>query len=141
MGLWNARARRSAPEGRMMAPRVVLLSVFLNRHRPRAWRPILRRDACAYCGAPRAGTVDHIRPRRRTSRRFPWAGGTNAIGNLTGACAACNGTKADRPLLHFLIQRQDDRPDGHRAVTIGTSRIVSKHAASHRIASTAAGLG
>jgi len=57
---------------------------------------VLGRDPCAYCGAP-SRTVDHIVPMV--------AGGTANPDNLTAACQACNGAKADSSLLEFLLSR------------------------------------
>jgi hypothetical protein len=59
----------------------------------------LREDACAYCGAPTGGTVDHIEPRS--------AGGSNRVHNLTGACPICNGRKGSWSLLLFLLALHD----------------------------------
>ena len=78
------------------------------------WRAILRRDLCAYCLRPQAGTVDHIRPRRRATRRHRHAGGPNTIDNLTAACEGCNHRKADRPLLLFIAAH------GYPARGVGT---------------------
>jgi 5-methylcytosine-specific restriction endonuclease McrA len=44
----------------------------------------LRASPCTYCGAP-SQHIDHIVPISR--------GGSHSIGNLTGACAACNLSK------------------------------------------------
>ena len=41
-------------------------------------------ECCAYCGAP-AGTLDHVRARRR--------GGATVRRNLVAACAPCNRAK------------------------------------------------
>jgi 5-methylcytosine-specific restriction endonuclease McrA len=72
-----------------------------------AWQAILRRDPCAYCGAPHAGTVDHIEPRCREARGI---GPVHGWINLTAACQRCNGAKRDTDLLLFLVRRQY----GHR---------------------------
>jgi hypothetical protein len=61
-----------------------------------AWRTIVRRDPCSYCGG-RGGTLEHIRP---TSR-----GGGQTWKNEVGACRACNEAKADGGLLLFLHAR------------------------------------
>ncbi len=68
-----------------------------------AWRAVLKRDPCAYCGtrartrkqARKRWTVDHIHPR--------CAGGSDAAGNLAGACYRCNTVKNGTPLLLFLL--------------------------------------
>lgn len=69
------------------------------------WCRTLRDDHCTYCGRPSAGTVDHVIP-KASGRRFVhrWA-------NLVGSCQSCNGAKAAKPLLDFLLvrARQHDR--------------------------------
>jgi 5-methylcytosine-specific restriction endonuclease McrA len=57
---------------------------------------ILRGDPCVYCGAPMEH-IDHIAPIA--------GGGTGSWDNLTAACAACNFSKSDRPLLTFMLAR------------------------------------
>lgn len=64
-----------------------------------AWRRILRADPCAYCGALTSETVDHIEPRFKRRR------GTERWVNLIGACPRCNGQKAAKPLLLWLLAR------------------------------------
>ena len=59
----------------------------------------LRADPCAYCGRPRSGGIDHIVPVSD--------GGTDALDNLTGACASCNSGKSAKPLLEYLLYRCD----------------------------------
>lgn len=67
-----------------------------------AWLRLLRLDPCAYCGTPGAGTVDHVEPRSRAARGL---GGAHSWLNVVGACARCNGAKAARPLVAFLLTR------------------------------------
>jgi hypothetical protein len=55
-----------------------------------------RLDPCAYCGGP-GGTIDHTVPLA--------AGAAPTVGNLTGACPACNEAKGRWPLLPFLLLR------------------------------------
>lgn len=76
------------------------------RNPEQAFRPVLRRDPCAYCLRPDAGTIDHIRARRRRSRTYKHGGGANTVENLTGACDPCNRLKGDRPLLAFLARHR-----------------------------------
>jgi hypothetical protein len=66
-----------------------------------AYAHVLRADPCCYCGRPRAGTVDHIRPRR------PVTGprGRRLWFNLTAACPASNREKGNTRLLVFLVQQ------------------------------------
>lgn len=78
--------------------------------------PLLRRDACSYCGARAAGgTVDHIDPRSGAARGI---GSVHGWINTVGACVRCNGAKRDLGLLVFLHRRRRSvgtvRRDGHR---------------------------
>ncbi|XAY07579.1 HNH endonuclease [Paraconexibacter sp. AEG42_29] len=66
-----------------------------------AWLAQLRREACAYCGAP-GGTVDHVEPRSQAARGL---GGAHSWLNVVGACGPCNQSKRDLPLLEFLRRR------------------------------------
>lgn len=66
-----------------------------------AWLAQLRREVCAYCGAP-GGTVDHIEPRSRSARGV---GSAHSWLNVVGACGRCNQAKRDLPLLEFLRRR------------------------------------
>lgn len=66
-----------------------------------AWLAQLRREVCAYCGAP-GGTVDHIEPRSRAARGL---GSAHSWLNVVGACGRCNQAKRDLPLLEFLRRR------------------------------------
>ena len=54
---------------------------------------ILRGDPCAYCGAPCAH-IDHVEPLA--------GGGASEWDNLTAACASCNASKKDKPLLIWM---------------------------------------
>ena len=65
------------------------------------WMALLRREPCAYCVRPGpGGTVDHIDPRCRGNAT------THSWLNYVSACERCNGHKADRPLLVFLLTRR-----------------------------------
>jgi 5-methylcytosine-specific restriction endonuclease McrA len=70
----------------------------------RAYRDLLSRDPCAYCGLgpPRHGAkicfIDHIHARAR--------GGPNRWWNYTAACHFCNIPKFDNSPLAFLLQRR-----------------------------------
>lgn len=68
------------------------------------WLRLVRADPCAYCGDTPSGTVDHVEPRSRAARGL---GGAHSWLNVVGACPACNGLKADRPLLRFLGTRAE----------------------------------
>lgn len=59
-------------------------------------RAALRRDPCAYCGAPQE-ELDHIIPRAR--------GGSDKTSNLTAACSHCNREKLATSLLTYLARR------------------------------------
>jgi len=50
-------------------------------------------SSCAYCGAP-AGTLDHIRARRR--------GGPTVPRNLVAACACCNQAKGSEDWIAWF---------------------------------------
>lgn len=70
------------------------------------YRKILRRDNCVYCGIhpedTKEGrmTIDHIVPRS--------ADGENDIVNIAGACSNCNGRKASKSLLTFLLETKEE---------------------------------
>ena len=57
------------------------------------YRRVLRRDPCAYCGAPSV-QLDHVEPKAH--------GGSDDSENRAGACASCNGRKQDVPLLFWM---------------------------------------
>lgn len=50
--------------------------------------------ACVYCGAPYEH-ADHVIPRA--------SGGPDTAHNLVPACAPCNLSKSDRPVLDWLV--------------------------------------
>lgn len=56
---------------------------------------VLMADPCSYCNSP-AGTLDHID-----------ASGENRWTNLTAACARCNTSKRQRPLLLALLNHKE----------------------------------
>lgn len=60
------------------------------------WAEIVRADPCSFC-AGRGGTLDHIVPQRRRTK------GVHSWLNYAGACEWCNGRKAARDLLSFLL--------------------------------------
>ena len=67
------------------------------------WFAALRQDPCPFCPLKpwrtlRPGTVDHVQPRA--------LGGSNGVENIVGLCEACNGEKADRSLLAFVLYRR-----------------------------------
>lgn len=85
-----------------------------------AWLRLLRADPCAYCGERVGGarTIDHVEPRSRSPRGI---GSAHGWINVVAACQRCNGAKADRPLLLFLLTRRGRvRRRGSR--TVGAAR-------------------
>ena len=73
-----------------------------------AWRTVIRRDVCAYCGGP-GGTIDHI-----ISQAM--GGSPKSIRNWTGACAACNGRRGSRGLLYFLADAVDEAAERRETI-------------------------
>jgi hypothetical protein len=74
----------------------------------KAFWAIVKRDPCAYCGAPAELTatgvndVDHIENLD--------SGGQDGWENYTGACPPCNrGVKKDRDVLTTLLALTEDR--------------------------------
>jgi 5-methylcytosine-specific restriction endonuclease McrA len=66
---------------------------LLDRHGP----------VCAYCGRrtdPSDITLDHVTPRRGLSAY-------DRRDNLVLACTRCNGVKADKPILVFLLAQRE----------------------------------
>lgn len=59
----------------------------------------LRSMPCAYCGAP-SEHIDHVTPLAR--------GGRHSIGNLVGACAACNLSKSKKLLVEWRYQQKKE---------------------------------
>lgn len=79
------------------------------------WMRVLRHDPCAFCGGP-GGTLDHIEPQNgrgpmdglgiNPDLPWDWSGGRHCWTNYSGACDACNASKADVGLLEFLGRRR-----------------------------------
>lgn len=63
------------------------------------WTAILRKDPCAWCGAHRSGTVDHVEPRAKGGPK------SHRSDNSSGACARCNQDRGPASLLAFLAYR------------------------------------
>ena len=96
------------------------------------WRDVLRREPCVYCGrspadlatdarAPRM-TIEHIVPRSRAR---------DVRDNLAPACATCNVTRGDTPLLWFLVHAHATRvartpPARTRSATKANRRRVRR---------------
>lgn len=67
-----------------------------------AWRALVRRDPCAYCGAT-GGSIDHI-VARNPLVAVPFGGKFSWL-NEIGACSRCNSSKGSDSLLLFLAVR------------------------------------
>lgn len=61
------------------------------------WGDILRADPCAYCGNVVGGTVDHVIPLIRGEP-------ASTLLNGGGCCKGCNGDKADKHMLIWMLQ-------------------------------------
>jgi hypothetical protein len=96
----------------------------------------LRRDPCAYCGAP-GGTLDRIVPGSH--------GGSYCWMNTTGACRSCNSSKGSRtPLGHLLRVLADPGFDARCRAAIATGspfRIIYEHEKVAEEARALAGVG
>ena len=84
----------------------------------KAWKNVLRRDPCAYCGGL-GGTIDHITP-------MALGGAKDSIRNWTGACLECNLKRGPRGLIYFLTDTEDPTP-GERTDAIKKLRRSRKH--------------
>ena len=73
-----------------------MIGVELSRGAMRAYKASLRRDPCAYCGAP-AEEIDHIVSRAD--------GGPDDWTNWVGLCRDCNISKGGKSLLAFMAYR------------------------------------
>lgn len=64
-----------------------------------AWRELVASSlgVCAYCNKRRPLTMDHIHPLS--------TGGEHDIDNIAAACASCNSSKRNMPLLVWLAKR------------------------------------
>lgn len=62
-----------------------------------AYRLMLRRDPCVWCGRPpfRGATIEHIQPRSK--------GGSDNWYNLAGACVWCNRSRGTTSALMWLL--------------------------------------
>lgn len=104
---------------RQASPRWYMASTGWFHHGTRlgqptpAWRDVIRRDPCTYCGVP-SETTDHIVPVS--------AGGLRDWPNEVGACKSCNEAKAATPLLVFLVRRHHWRPK-----TVGLARKAAAY--------------
>ena len=66
---------------------------------PRVLLAMLHGTDCFYCGAPEAGTVDHVIPSS--------LGGTNTIGNKVICCYRCNNLKGNMMPEEFVTRFAD----------------------------------
>ena len=62
-----------------------------------SWLQVIERDPCSYCGRD-FEHVDHVVALRK--------GGATDHTNLVSACAPCNRSKSDRPLLGWMLDRE-----------------------------------
>lgn len=74
------RERRGCVDRDWQQIRVLVLSLY--------------HDECAYCGAPRPSTVDHVIPVSK--------GGATDITNLVPCCSVCNSVKKDKSAKEFI---------------------------------------
>lgn len=63
------------------------------------WIHVLWNDPCCYCGSREKTSIDHI--------LAVADGGSDDWENLTAACLPCNQAKKRKPLLDFLLWRQN----------------------------------
>lgn len=70
------------------------------------WASVVRGDPCAYCGGW-GGSLDHVVPQSAVKTGFRSRAdattGVHSWANYVGACEWCNGRKASRDLLAFLL--------------------------------------
>jgi 5-methylcytosine-specific restriction endonuclease McrA len=87
-------------QGAWARPTVVKLKHHVRRPYPElrlSRRSVFARDghACAYCGATRELTIDHVIPRR--------LGGKTTWDNLVACCRTCNIKKGDKTMAQWGI--------------------------------------
>lgn len=70
----------------------------------RAYRKVIMRDPCAYCGGD-GGQCDHIVPRASVGGNTGTSISITELDNLTAGCASCNRAKGNTSLLLFLAER------------------------------------
>ena len=102
---YNKRWREENPEPSRRAKRRYKARKRNQPFTPLAelWMGVIERDPCSYCGAPMQH-VDHIIALN--------AGGDGDWDNLAAACASCNESKQDTPLLAWMATRRRDRGRG-----------------------------
>lgn len=75
------------------------MPVAKGRERSRSWLLAAYEWTCAYCGAARATTLDHLHPRAEGGRSVPT--------NLVPACRPCNEDRGALSLRTWLLGRPD----------------------------------
>lgn len=75
-------------------------------------------DFCSYCGHWIVGAVhlDHVHPRS--------LGGPDDVSNIVPACASCNLSKSNKPLLLWLLERRNEC--GHHATNVFPDNRLSR---------------
>ena len=102
----GSRRGRGAKSPYAPATPVSLTSVSTSREayaETRRWLLEQHGPICAYCGRKSKAadmTLDHVTPRRGQTAY-------DRRDNLVLACGPCNGIKADKPILAFLLDRRD----------------------------------
>ncbi len=99
-------SRRRRKKGPPAAPTTRLTSLPTGRRaytETRQWLLDRHGPVCAYCGLKKDHeliTLDHVTPRRGQTAY-------DRRDNLVLACQRCNGSKADTPILAFLLARRE----------------------------------
>ncbi|HEY0971027.1 MAG TPA: HNH endonuclease signature motif containing protein [Gemmatimonadales bacterium] len=98
------RRRSSNPYAPQAETRLTSLPTHRGAYQEtRQWLLEKHGSVCAYCAGkvdPRAITLDHVTPRRGLSAY-------DRRDNLVLACTPCNASKADKPILAFLLARRE----------------------------------
>lgn len=100
----SSRSRRGRGGGGSPTPQLTSLPTHRGAYQDtRAWLLERHGPVCAYCGLrtdPEEITLDHVTPRRGRSAY-------DRRDNLVLSCRRCNGNKADKPILVFLLDRRE----------------------------------
>ena len=87
-------------------PAITAVLTFESRRQKSAWKRIIRKDPCCYCGAPPSknpveNTVEHLIPRSQLTEECNWD-------ILAGACFSCNNGRGDMPFLKYIVKLRDE---------------------------------
>ena len=100
----RSRRRSSTPYAPQAETRLTSLPTHRGAYQEtRQWLLEQHGSVCAYCANridPRVITLDHVTPRRGQSAY-------DRRDNLVLACTPCNASKADKPILAFLLARRE----------------------------------